>query len=66
MTELFSSSNCEKVNQNLKEWNSNYVFLSKRELNGISEKNGILEAKDCDELNSVYHSTGAKIFRVSP
>ncbi len=65
MKELIESSNCKRIEKNVKKFNANYFFIHKGALNSLKFQTGILEAKNCPGVSSIFSSNGGKIIQYS-
>lgn len=63
MKELVSTSDCSKIYDHIHSFNINYFYLYSRALHSREFILGVLEAKDCYLMNTVFENDGSKIIK---
>jgi len=63
MKTLISTSDCRKIAKETKKFNINYFFAPNSALGSIDFLNGILEAKNCANVESVFDNGGSRIIK---
>jgi asparagine N-glycosylation enzyme membrane subunit Stt3 len=64
MKEIISSSNCEKIEARLRQFQASYIYIPPGAKDSLTYQNGLLEA-DCDNLQTVYDKDDVKILELT-
>ena len=64
MKEIISSSNCQKIEERMKEFQASYIYIPPGAKDSLTYQNGLLEA-DCENLRTVYDKDDVKILELT-
>lgn len=65
MRELIYTSDCAKINSLIRKYSITHFYVPSKSMGSEAYLNGILEARDCEAMDSAYASGRARIFSYS-